>query len=302
MCIATAQMHIHCGHPGHTKIVAPCIWDFDPEHLICPNNNLRVTSYVPCHIPPLCPACYRLREDAIRAFHEDLINELRAGRLIWDPRDSEAEIARMEEVLARADANANAEAEDGYEMYAAESAAQDFGVHVDEDESSDEEENGGVPLPSVSSPGDNMGTTDDPHTDDTLGTGIDVITDQSMADAAARSFAPSPSLEEPAGELSDPPSSSNSPIDMGPGSFSSAFQEYEAEQAEQADEEERQNPTEFLLLVHFWEKRSEALARTNYEFKWEVMPRERWTVRDEELVRDGALAAFREEMGVFGDG
>ncbi|KAI9765398.1 MAG: hypothetical protein M1835_007382 [Candelina submexicana] len=162
-----------------------------------------------------------------------------------------------------------------YEMYAAESVARDYRVHVDDDESSDEE-NGGVPLPPV------RRTPYRRH----LGHGIDTIIDQSMAeDAAAHSSAPSQSLGEPAGELSDPPSS-NPPIDTGPGSFSTAFQEYGAEQAEG-----RQDRTE-SVLAHFWEKRSAALPRTNYERKWETMPRESWTVRDEELVRDGALAAF----------
>ncbi len=234
-----------------------------------------------CNVPPLCPECYRTQDDAIRAFHGALIETLRAGESLWDPWELETNFGALD----AADANAPIPSADN-------------DVDDAELDDSDEEEDGGVPLPTNAN--DSVlvnglyGSNSVFHENDP--TSMNGSNETSVPDEdLTRSTAPSPSLGEPSGA---PPFEADNDManDSDPGSASNSLQDDEAEQDEQQASQAR------AFLAHFWLKRFTALARVNLQHKWLDEPRETWTVEDEQRVRDGVLANFREEMGVFGDG
>ncbi|KAI9713658.1 MAG: hypothetical protein M1812_006630 [Candelaria pacifica] len=302
-----AQRHVRCNHTGHTKIVAPCVWDYDEEHLTCPNGDFRIISWVPCHVPPLCPSCYRGQDDAIRAFHGALIGELQVGRLIWSPWELGTNLVDWDTAFAHAsNPSGTAETSTNENDASQDTVDSTDNNDVEMSDSSDGEvsessdgEGRGVPLPAnASSPVNGTHASTDWADEDGNSTDQNENNDSGSATpngVQIRYTVPSPPSRAPSDSASITAGDESS-SGSGPGSASSSVQEYEASQ------ETLQVLMIGALLQQFWLKRFAALARVNLQHKWLDEPRRTWTVEDEQRVRDGALEIFREDMGVFGDG
>ncbi|KAI9765399.1 MAG: hypothetical protein M1835_007383 [Candelina submexicana] len=69
----------------------------------------------------------------------------------------------------------------------------------------------------------------------------------------------------------------------------------------EGDEQQQQEASATEYWAKCWRRRLLGVRRSGLLHKW-MRSRDQWTVADEERTRAAALAAFREEMGVFADG